>query len=65
MDYHDTSNLQNYIRESYRNIKDKNEARSYNEGYLQATYDFQIIQWPHQKNLREYNEKLFKLEEIK
>jgi len=59
MDYHDTTNLHKYIKQSYEYIKDVNEARSHNFGYFQALYDFQIIEQPKYKSLEEYNEKLY------
>jgi hypothetical protein len=59
MENYDLENLSTYIKESYRIIENKKEAFTYNDGYLQALYNFQIIQWVKQKELREYNYKLF------
>ena len=67
MDMHDTSKLNFYIAESYRDFKNAEDdsheiekAYSFNNGYLEACFDFQIIEYPKFKELKEYNERLFK-----
>jgi len=57
---HDTSKLNFYIAESYRDYKNAKEAYIFNNGYLEACLDFMIIEYPKFKKLKNYNEELHK-----
>ena len=54
----DISKLNFYIAQSYRDYKTAEKAYSFNNGYLEACFDFMIIEYPKFKELKNYNEKL-------
>jgi len=58
LDMHDTSKLNFYIAESYRDYKNAEKAYTFNDGYLEACLDFMIIEYLKFKELKNYNEKL-------